>query len=129
MKTPKNRRGERGISLLEALCAMTLFSLVASAMGTLAVSSIRSTSANRHATVGAMLAQREVEELRGFDYLAVASRSSSTTVGGQTYTIATNVQTNVPAAGMKSITATVAWTGPEGARSYVARTILTDITL
>jgi Tfp pilus assembly protein PilV len=129
MKTARTRHAERGLSLLEALCAMTLFALVAAAMGTLAVASIRSTSANRHATVGAMLAQREIEELRGLDYPAVASRSSSALVNGTTYTITTNVQTDVPAAGMKDVTTTVGWTGPEGARTYVARTILTDITL
>jgi type II secretion system protein I len=128
-KHANRRRRQRGFTLLEALCAMTLFSLIAAAMVTLSVASIRSTSFNRHNTMAAMIAQQEVEQLRGLEYVDVISRSSSTSVSGQNYVIASNVQTNVPGAGMKNVTTTVSWTGPEGAHSYVARTILTDITL
>jgi len=123
------RRGERGFSLLEALAAATLFALVSAAMGTLAVGSIRATTFNRHASQAALLAQREMERVRALPYEQIASATTTETMGGQTYTIDTVVESDVPAANMSRITVTASWTGPEGAKSYATQTIYTDITL
>lgn len=125
----KTRRGQEGVSLLEALVAISLFAMVSTAAATLAVGSVRSTALSRHAAEAAMLAQWQMEQVRGLDYPSMASSSSSATMGGQTFTIATNVQTDVPAANMKDVKVTVTWTGPEGTRSYSTESIYVDITL
>jgi prepilin-type N-terminal cleavage/methylation domain-containing protein len=125
-----SRRGrrQRGISLIEVLAAMTLFALVASAVGALATSALLNTTINRHHTMAAMLAQGEVEDLRSLDYPALASRASTQTVEGQVYTIDSVVAGNTPAAGMSLVTVTVRWNGPEGTRNYAVDTIFTDVT-
>ena len=121
------RRRSGGFSIIEVLAAMSLFAVLASAICAVATTSVRFTTANRHATLGTMLAQRELEDLRGLAYAAIVSRSTVDTVQGQTYTINSNVTNNSPAAGMKRIVVTVSWTGPEGSRDHEIETIFTSL--
>jgi prepilin-type N-terminal cleavage/methylation domain-containing protein len=123
------RRNQRGFTLLEALAATTLFAIVSAAMGTLAVGSIRATTFNRHASQAALLAQWEMERVRALEYASMVNASTTKVMGGQTYTLATLVEPNTPAANMARITVTASWTGPEGAKSYATQTIYTDVTL
>ena len=124
----RRRRRSRGSSLLEVLCAISLFSLVASGVGALAVGSVRQTAQNRQGTAAAMLAQTRLEELRGLAYANILPGSMTTTVNGLVYTVAQTVLDNNPAANMKKITVTVSWTGSGGTKSYVVQTIFTAIT-
>lgn len=118
----------RGGSLLEVLAAMSLFALVASGAAKLAVGSMRQTVQNRHGTAATMLAQKRLEELRGLAYADMLPGSTSTTVDGLVYVVATSVLDDTPAAGMKQLTVTVSWTGPGGAKSYAVSTIFTAVT-
>ena len=122
------RRSARGTSLIEVLCAMSLFGLVASAIGALAAGSMVHSIRSRHVTGAAMLAQEELEDLRGLPYGDINARVSTAIVTGQQYTITTAVTPDSPAAGMKRIVVTVGWTGPEGAKSHVIETIFTSVT-
>jgi hypothetical protein len=106
---------------------MALFALVALAVGKLVTSSLLRTAENRHGTAAAFLAQRTLEELRGRDYDDIAPGSESHTLGGQPFTVTTGVQEDTPAAGMKEITVTVDWVGPEGTRYYETKTIYTSV--
>jgi prepilin-type N-terminal cleavage/methylation domain-containing protein len=121
------RRGRRGFSIVEVLAAMSLFAVLAGAICALATTSMRFTTANRHATIAAMLAQRELEDLRGMPYDDVDSRSTVDTLEGQSYTIASSVTANSPDAGMKRIVVTVSWAGPEGSREHEIETIFTSL--
>lgn len=112
---------------MEILVAMTLFALTASGLAAFAVHTLRRTSGNRSATGAVIAAQHEMEDLRGLDYPAVASRSYATTIGGLPYGVATSVVPDAPAAGMKQVTVTVGWSEPLGTQSYVVGTILTQI--
>ena len=123
----RRRRGEHGFSLVEVLSAMTLFALVASAVGSLAITSMLHTIQNRHATTAAQLAQRQLEDLRALPYASLASGTKSVVAAGQSYTVNTTVQANNPASGMSRINVQVAWTGPEGSRSYAVDTIYTSV--
>jgi len=128
MSLRRRRRRQRGISLIEVLAAMTLFALVASAVGALAMSALLNTTINRHYTMAAMLAQGEIEDLRSLDYPALASRAAVQNVEGQLYSLDTVVTPNTPAAGMSLVRVTVSWNGPEGTRNYAVDTIFTDVT-
>jgi prepilin-type N-terminal cleavage/methylation domain-containing protein len=121
------RRRTHGFSLLEVLAAMSLFALVAAAIGKLAATTMLHGAMNRHYTQAAMLAQEELEDLRSLDYADIASRSSLHVVAGASYTVSTAVAPNSPASGMKHITTTVYWSGPEGTKYYAAETIYTNI--
>lgn len=122
------RRGRTaGFTLVEALAAVALFALAAAAIGVLATSSMLHTARNRHATTAAMLAQEQVEALRGLRYDDIAGGTDTVTVAGRAYTVATDVEDDTPAAGMKRIGVSVSWTGPEGSRSYDVETIFTAV--
>jgi prepilin-type N-terminal cleavage/methylation domain-containing protein len=126
--TAHKRAGQRGFSLVEVLVAVTLFTLVSAGITSFAVSSMRRTSGNR-ASAGAVVAgQQELEDLRGLAYADIASRSYNTTIGNLSYSVATVVQNNTPAANMKQVMVSVSWTGPWGVQTHVLRTILTQIT-
>ena len=122
-----DRPSQRGFSLLEILVAISLFAITASGLAAFAMHSLRRTSANRSSTGAVIAAQHEIEDLRGLDYPAIASRSYATTISGHPYGVGTAVANNTPASGMKQVTVTVTWSEPLGPQSYVVRTILTQI--
>jgi hypothetical protein len=106
---------------------MSLFALVASAIGALSTNSIRHTTQNRHYTIAAMLAQEELENLRGLDYVDLASRATVATESGMNYAVDTFVEPNVPVNGTSRISVDVSWVGPEGPKTYGIQTIFTDV--
>jgi prepilin-type N-terminal cleavage/methylation domain-containing protein len=123
----RKRRAARGVSLLEILVAISLFAITAAGLAAFAMHSLRRTSANRGSTGAVIAAQQEIEDLRGLDYVAVASRTYTATISGHPYGVGTAVANDTPASGMKQITVTVNWNEPLGPQSYVVRTILTQI--
>jgi prepilin-type N-terminal cleavage/methylation domain-containing protein len=122
------RRRERGFTLLEVLSAMTHFALVAAEVVALATTTMLHTIQNRHASTAPQHAQQRLEDLRSLPFASIAGGTTTSTVSGQSYTVATSVQQNTPATGMARINVLVTWTGPEGARSYGIDTIYTAIT-
>ncbi len=122
-----HRRNQEGTSLIEVLAAMTLFAIVASGVAALAANSLRATAHNRQAGMAQMLAQEELESVRGLEYADIAPNSRSVVVNSQLYNIDTTVLPDSPAAGMSEITVAVTWNSPIGSRSYEIDTIFTAI--
>jgi prepilin-type N-terminal cleavage/methylation domain-containing protein len=123
----RRRARQRGFTMVEMLVAMVLFALVATGLSAFAVQSLRSTSDTRASGGAVLLAQAEVESLRGLAYDDIVPRSYPASLGGQDYDVATTVANNTPDAGMKEVTVTVDWTANLGPRDYVLRTILTAV--
>jgi prepilin-type N-terminal cleavage/methylation domain-containing protein len=126
-RTRARRRGQEGVSLLESLAAISLFAIVASGTATMAGTLLRHTANNRQSTAAAMLAQEELERVRGLQYADIQDASKTRVMAGKTYDVATTVQTDSPAAGMKRIRVIVTWEGPLGERSYELETIFTSV--
>ena len=120
-------RSIRGVTLTETMVALTLFALCSSAIGRLVTTQIRMASTNNLASRAYSLAEQELENIRGFDYSDIASTSRSVDSGKVKFTIATNVQSNVPAVNLKTITVTVTWTEPTGNKDVALKTIYTAI--
>lgn len=120
---------QRGFTLIETVVSLGLFVLTAAAIGNLLVSQIRMENGNATRTRAISLATTELEDLRSLDYPSIpASRTSTTTVGGLTYTVTSRVAFDIPATGMASITTTVTWTEPLGSQTYTVNAIYTDVT-
>jgi prepilin-type N-terminal cleavage/methylation domain-containing protein len=121
------RTNHRGSTLIESLVALALFGLTASAVGDMLMRQIRMQGTNMTRTTAIALAERELEDLRALAYDSIDDRSGTKTVAGMTYTIATTVTDDSPAANMKSIATQVSWTEPAGAQTYTINAIYTAI--
>jgi hypothetical protein len=106
--------------------AITLFALTAAAIGNLLTREFLLEAANTTTTTAVSLAERELEDLRAQDYNTLASRSSTTTVDGATYSVRTTVVPDAPAPDMKSVTTNVTWQDARGPQSYVVYAIYSD---
>ena len=125
----KRASSARGFTLIETLASLSMFALAAAAVGTLLTTQIRMETSNAIGTTATSLAAKELEDLRSLDYPSIpTSRTSTTTVGGVTYTIASTAVFDTPAAGMARITTNVSWTEPLGSKSCTLNAIYTDVT-
>jgi len=118
-----------GFTLVETLASLAVFALCSAAIGELLVTQIHMENSNAFGTTAISLAAKELEDLRSLDYPSIpATRTSTATVGGLTYTVTSAAAFDQPNAGMATITTTVSWTEPLGAKSYTVNAIYTDVT-
>jgi prepilin-type N-terminal cleavage/methylation domain-containing protein len=124
----RTRWRQRGFSLPEVLASLTLFALVAAATVSLSTTTVRHTADNRAGLAAAFLAQQEMEHMRGHDYENMGSETYSQVVDGMPFTVNANVVTDQPISGVATITVSVSWQGPYGAKHYAIQSYFTDIT-
>ena len=125
----ERRASISGFTLVETAVSLALFALASAAVGGLLVSQVRMQTSNVTKTKAISLAAKELEDLRALDYPSIpGSRTSTTTVGGVTYTVTSRATFDTPSAGVASIATTVTWTEPLGSRSYTANVLYTDVT-
>jgi len=123
---------EAGVSLIEALVAMTLFAIGSTAICNMLVASYLATQANTLSSHAVVLATQEREDLRSIQYANIASRDVYTSgsphlFNGAKYTMSSTVQVDTPAVNMRTVTVTVGWTFRGSPRSYSTQTIFTNI--
>jgi prepilin-type N-terminal cleavage/methylation domain-containing protein len=117
-----------GFTLAEVLVSISIFAIAALGVQSLYLGLVRTTNMNAHYAAATELAQAELEDLRGTRYVEVDSRSSTATVEGIEYTIASVVSEGVPAAEMKHIQTTVSWTDAGGvSEQFSMETIYAEI--
>jgi type II secretory pathway component PulK len=119
---------ERGVTLLETVCALFLFALSIGTMSNFIVTQIRSSNTNDNYTLAYELAVQELEDFRAQLYDQMESRSREHQVGGMTFEIETSVEEGVPSANMKTIDVGIHWNEPAGARNVALQTIYTAVT-
>ena len=113
----KLHTSERGVTLIESVVALGLFTVAAAAIGSLLVGHVRLKGSNLAATTAIVVAERELEDLRALDYADIATRRSTKTVGALTYTVTTTITNDAPAPNMKTIQTQVSWSSPAGRRT------------
>jgi type II secretion system protein I len=128
MRNERQRRGERGLTLIETLVALSLFALSVATMGTFMVHQIRTSNSNGNHTIAYELAVQELEDIRAQLYEQMVSRSRESEVGGMTFEIETNVADESPSPNMKTIDVDVNWIEPGGERNVALHTIYTAVT-
>jgi len=123
-----------GCSLIEALVAMTIFSIASLAVSSLMTHSMAMIAENALASEAIGIAQGRIEAARNLPYDMMDStntcpdNSVNSSKGSTTFTLVCNVLTNVPVAGAKTIRITVSWDDRGRAKSYATETIFTKIT-
>lgn len=113
---------------MESLVAIALFGLAGAAVQRLLVQQLRMENTNVTSTTAITLAAKELEDMRGLDYLDVSSRSSTVTANGLRYAIQTTVVSDSPQPQLKSVIASVSWTESSGPKSYALYGIYTAVT-
>jgi prepilin-type N-terminal cleavage/methylation domain-containing protein len=128
MKNSERRwRGQRGMTLLETMIALSLFALTAATMSQFLVAQIRHASNNNLQTRAYSLAEEALEDMRAQRFNDMASSSKQVTDGAMNYTVATTVDNDTPSDGLKSINVNVSWKDPGGSRNVLVSTIYTEV--
>ena len=123
---------QNGSSLIEAIISMAIFAAAASATFSMLMMSFYTLRANSLDTHAVSLATEEREDLRSLQYPVIATRDRYTTgspnlFNGTPFTVHSDVQTDQPAANMKTVTITVSWNYLGKPRSYQIRTVYTNV--
>lgn len=125
-----------GFSLVEVLASMAIFAVAAGGFVATTVSTTKSNSTSRHATVASSLIQDKIEELRAMNPASnpvdfwpgthVDAANPLTAMGevGGMYVRSWRVTANVPVFGLSEVVVTVAWNTPDGPRSLRAASLL-----
>jgi hypothetical protein len=114
--------------LVEALVAISLFSIASLGATALFTGLTSVSSLNAHHAAATELAQMELEDLRSLPYNDIASRSGTSVVGGIEYTVDAAVQNNVPANNMKTIDVTVSWVDQGNhSRQFAVETVYAQV--
>jgi len=124
---PARLASQRGITLLETLVALGLFAMTAATVSNYLVSQIRMSSSNYLYTQAYGLAEKQLETTRSLRYNDMAPGSSTTSVGGTQFTVATAVLSDTPADGLKQITVNVSWNDMRGPQNVAVQTIYTEV--
>lgn len=133
MRSTKN---QAGFSLLEVLSSMAVFAIAAAGLASTTVTTTRSNTSARAATVASFLIHDKVEELRSLDpatnpadfvagthYDANNPMTAAGTAGGA-YTRSWQVIPNSPAPGLAEVVVVVSWNTPDGTRTLRASTFI-----
>lgn len=128
-RTAPGRRlaSQRGLSLIETLVALGLFAVTAATMGNYLVSQLRLSSRNYLYTQAYALAEVQLESTRALHYNDMVPNSSTTNVGGTSFTVQTQIQNDTPADGLKQITVNVGWKDMQGPQNVAVQTIYTEV--
>ncbi len=113
--------------MVETLVSLMLFGLTIAAIGPFLVQQTRQAASNVLMTQAYTLAENELEAVRALDYDAMTNRSASKTIGNKTFTINTNVTTNVPSTNMKKVVVRVDWADNSGDRNVSVSTVYTQV--
>jgi Tfp pilus assembly protein PilV len=121
------RARQRGISLIETLVALGLFALSAATISSFMVRHIRGASTNNLYTKAYALAEDQLEATRALRYDDMQPGTATVQNGAVTFTVATQIQNDTPANGLKKIQVDVSWNEPEGVKNVSVHTIYTEV--
>ena len=129
----RRARRQRGVTLLESMIALAIFSYALAALSTLMISSMRSNNNAKRYTMASSLAQAKIEDLRAAGYAAASSSSSAEALnanggtGGATmFNRSWVVTAGTPVARTKTMAVIVDWNDNLGSHTAVVKTILAN---
>lgn len=119
---------ETGLTLIETLIALMIFSVGMLGLSGLTTVVIHGNSLSQKITMATTLAQDKLEALQSAGYDALVSETEVViTDNHRHYTRVINVADNTPMKGMKTVSIAVHWTQRAAANRHVSlKTIVTD---
>ncbi len=134
--TPRERRDQAGFTLLEVMVAMVLLAIGMSALGVAQVHSLRQAASGKQMTQAMYLAEAQMELFHAMsDAAGVFQAPAATNDPTNPIQVATgpddltaynrrwNIQPDVPALGLTTITVQVDWVNPLAAPGTGVRTV------
>ena len=98
------------------------------AVAALLGAAFRTADTNRSRRHAVALAAQELENMRALQYADLAGHGGVDSAwNGQTFTVTTTVDRDVPSANMSQITTTISYVDRGRSRSYAAQTIFTAV--
>ena len=116
-----------GFTLMEVLVAMVILSVGLLGTAALIIGIINGNKTSNRISTATVLAQDKMEEIKGAGYAGADAEAGTEPYNGEDFPLykrITDVATDDPAAGMKTITVTVYWESDD--HSVVLKTILAD---
>lgn len=125
-----------GFTVVEVLVAIALFGIILIATSSLFLGTTTMAATDRTSGDATVVGQEEMELLRGMNFASIAGGTQAclarTTVAGRTYTCSRAVELNPiidsgPEPNMKRVTVTLSWESGGRTRTYVVRTVYSDV--
>src|SRR6266545_515712 len=115
-----------GFTLMEVLVAMLLLTIGLLGVANLTIGVIKGTSYSKNVTTATVVAQQQIEQAQRIGYTNANSLAGTATVsmGGMSFTRTTTVTDSSPAANMKTVTVSAAWT--TGNNSVILNTTISQ---
>ncbi len=109
----RRRRGERGLTVVEVLVAVILFSVGLGATGSLILVTTGQSSLSKHGSDAATLAEQEIEIAHDQNFASMVAGTITTTytVGTTVYTVTRTTTINDPSANVNRVRVAVTWGG------------------
>jgi type IV pilus assembly protein PilV len=115
-----------GFTLMEVLVAMLLLTIGLLGVANLTIGVIKGNSYSKNVTTATVVAQQQIEQAQRIGYTNANSLAGTATVsmGGMSFTRTTSVTDSSPAANMKTVTVSAAWT--PGNNSVILNTTISQ---
>lgn len=114
--------------MVESLIAVALLAIGAAVVGTFMTSQIRHAAVSHLSSQAYSLAADEMERIRALPWPRIANAQRAESVGGVEFTVRAEVDGDVPARNMKSITVAVEWSEPGGPKYVDIHSVYTQVT-
>lgn len=127
----RRRRGESGLTVVEVLVAIVLFSVGLGATGSLILVTAGQGSLTKHGSDAATLAEQEMEKAHDQNFASMVAGTITTTyaVGATIYTVTRTTTMNDPSANVNRVHVTVTWGGwgVTNAKRYDTESLVTTL--
>jgi len=127
----RRRRGESGLTVVEVLVAVVLFSVGLGATGSLILVTTGQGSLSKRGSDAAALAEQEMEKAHDQNFASMTAGTITTTytVGSDVYTVTRTTTINDPSPNVNRVHVTVTWGGwgATNAKRYDTESLVTGL--
>ena len=120
-------RDTRGVTLIETLVALGLFSVVAATTSGFLAHQVKTAGLNKRQTLAYVVAAEELERMRALEYQDMVDATSEQVLENLTFTVVTTVENDTPVSGIKKVSVDVNWPEVGGAENVFVYALYTQV--